>query len=541
MYKILYCVIIIFSNVFPLLANTPGDYKEEINKYTANLPFKIGTIEAPLFRDKSYNIKDYGAVSDANTLNTDAINNAIKKCSDEGGGTVIIPAGLWVTGPITLKSNVNLRADRGALIVFSKDHQNYPIVKLPVKGYSVASPILGVSLENIALTGEGIYDGSGETWRPVKKSKVTSSQWSNLNKSGGYVDNSTWYPSKESFDGLQNIKKLKSNKSLTENDFIPYRESMRPYMTLLINCKNVLIDGITIQNSPMFALQPLQCQNVIFSNVKVNNESWAQNGDGIDINSCDNVLVYKCTVAAGDDGICMKAGGGKKQSPVLTNIVIADCIVYHAHGGFVIGSESDGGIENISVSNCNFMGTDIGLRFKSAKDRGGLVENIFIDGIFMKDIIHEAVLFSFSYEQNLDENSKKPEKLPVFRNFNLNNIICNGAEYAFVIDALDESPVKKINITNSYFASSNGVKFDFADGISFDNVKFDTPANDLFMLNQASNISLNKVSFTEKIKSFMSLRGDKTNSIKISGTDLSKLSAPFIYSPEVNKNSVVIN
>jgi DNA sulfur modification protein DndE len=296
---------------------------------------------------------------------------------------------------------------------------------------------------NVALTGEGIYDGSGETWRPVKKSKVTSSQWQNLVKTGGYVDNSTWYPSREAFDGLQDIKKLKSNKNVSENDFIPYRESMRPYMTLLINCKNVLIDGITIQNSPMFALHPIQCENVILGNIKINNESWAQNGDGIDINSCDNVLVYKCTVNAGDDGICMKAGGGKKKSPVLTNIVIADCIVYHAHGGFVIGSDTDGGIKNISVKNCNFMGTDIGLRFKSARDRGGLVENIFADGIYMKDIVHEAVLFSFSYEQDLEQNKNKEEKLPVFRNFNLNNIICNGAEYALLIDALTESPVKK--------------------------------------------------------------------------------------------------
>jgi polygalacturonase len=311
-------------------------------------------------------------------------------------------------------------------------------------------------------------------------------------------------------------------------------------MTLLINCKNVLLDGVTIQNSPMFALHPIQCENVILGNVKINNESWAQNGDGIDINSCDNVLVYKCTVNAGDDGICMKAGGGKKKSPVLTNIVIADCIVYHAHGGFVIGSDTDGGIKNISVKNCNFMGTDIGLRFKSARDRGGLVENIFADGIYMKDIVHEAVLFSFSYEQDLEQNKNKEVKLPVFRNFNLNNIICNGAEYALLIDALTESPVKNLTITNSYFETVAGVNANFADGIIFDKVKFDIKNDNLFTLNQTKSITLNNVSFSGNIKSFISLKGEKTDLIKISGTDLSKLTAPVIFSPEVNKNSIEI-
>jgi len=535
-----FCLIFLFSSLFTLSAKTPGDYNEDIKKYTSNLPFEIGEIKAPVFRDKSFNIIDFGAIPDGHTLNTDPINNAIAKCSDDGGGIVIIPAGLWITGPIVLKSNVNLHLESGALVSFSRDHSNYPIIKLPLKGFSAASPILGYNLENIAVTGEGIFDGAGDTWRPVKKEKLTSSQWKNLLKSGGYVDNSTWYPSLEAYQGLQDMKKLKPVKNLTENDFIPFRESMRPYMTLLINCKNVLLDGITIKNSPKFALQPVQCENVIFRNVKINNEWWAQNGDGIDINACDNVLIYKCTVNAGDDGICMKAGGSKKKSPVLNNIVIADCIVYHAHGGFVIGSETDGGINNISVKNCTFIGTDIGLRFKSARDRGGLVENIFVDGIYMNHIVNEAVLFSYSYEQNLDENKNKEEKLPVFRNFNLNNIICDGAERAFLIDALLESPVKNVNLTNSYFDSAAGVDIDYADGIVFDKVNFDIKNDNLFSLNQTKKMTLNNVLFSGNIKSFISLKGDKTNLIKISGSDLSKLTNSVIFSPEVNKNSLEI-
>jgi polygalacturonase len=540
MYKKLFLLAFIFSYLLPLFANTPDNINEEIKKYTTGLPFEMGDVKAPVFRDKQFNIKDFGAIADGYSLNTDAINNAIIKCSDNGGGMVVIPPGIWNTGPIILKSNVNLHLDRGALVLFSKDHSIYPILKLPVKGFSVASPILGYNLNNIALTGDGIFDGQGDSWRPVKKSKTTSSQWQSLTKSGGFVDNNIWYPSKESFDGLKNIKVLKSNKNLSESDFIPYRESMRPYMTLLINCKNVLIDGVTIQNSPMFALQPIQCENVIFSNVQINNESWAQNGDGMDINNCDNVLIYKCTVNAGDDGICMKAGGGKKKSPVLTNIVIADCIVYHAHGGFVIGSESDGGIQNISVKNCNFIGTDIGLRFKSAKDRGGLVENIFVDGIYMKDIVNEAILFDFSYEQTLDQNKNKQEKLPVFRKFFLDNIYCIGAKYAMVINALPESPVKDIKLSNSYFNTDAGVDMNYSGGITFDKVKFETKTETLFTARQSDNLNLNSISYSAGVKSFISLLGEQTKSIKVSGTDLSKLQTPVVFSQEVNKNSIEI-
>jgi hypothetical protein len=158
----------------------------------------------------------------------------------------------------------------------------------------------------------------------------------------------------------------------------------------------------------------------------------------------------------------------------------------------------------------------------------------------MKDIVHEAVLFSFSYEQDLEQNKNKEEKLPAFRNFNLNNIICNGAEYALLIDALTESPVKNLTITNSYFETVAGVNSNFAEGITLDKVKFDIKNDNLFTLNQTKSITLNNVSFSGNIKSFISLKGEKTDLIKISGTDLSKLTAPVIFSPEVNKNSIEI-
>jgi len=529
--------------VIPAKSQNEVNYNNEIKKYTTGLPFEIGDINTPVFKDKAYTITDFGAVSDGYTLNSDAINKAITKCSEDGGGKVIIPSGLWITGPIKMKSNVDLHLERGALVLFSRNHLDYPIVRYPEKGFSVTSPVCGVNLENVAITGEGVFDGAGDTWRPVKKSKMTSSQWKNLVSSGGYLDkdNSIWYPSQEAYDGLESTKLLKGKKNISENDFIPFRESMRPYMVMFINCQNVFLNEITIENSPLFAFYPVKCTNLIIRKVKINNEWWAQNGDGIDINDCKNVLVYESTVMAGDDGICMKSSRGKNLSgPDLQNIVIADCIVYHAHGGFVIGSNTDGGMRNISVKNCNFIGTDIGLRFKSARDRGGLVENIFIDGIYMKDIVNEAVLFDFSYEQNLEENKDKEEKLPVFRNFNIKNIICSGAKKAVSINALPESPVKDIKITNSYFESTFGVDASFTSSISFENVKFKIKGDNLVSLDQADKINFNGITFSGNVKSFILLKGDKTSEIKISGTDLSKLAAPVTFSPEVSKNSIEI-
>ena len=535
------CIIFLLSFIVPLRGQS--DYSEEIKKYTAGLPFEIGVIKTPAFKDKIYIITDFGAVPDGQILNTDAFNKAMTKCSENGGGKVIVPPGLWITGPIRLQSNVDLHLERGALILFSRNHEDYPIVRYPEKGYSVQSPVSGIDLENVAITGEGILDGAGDTWRPVKKAKLTPSQWQKLMNSGGYFDskNSIWYPSQEAYDGLENIKLLKGKKDISEINYIPYRESMRPYMVMLINCKNVFLNDITIENSPKFALYPIRCSNVIFRKVKINNEWWAQNGDAMDISACKNVLIYNCTINAGDDGICMKAGSIKNYGkPVLENIVIADCVVYHAHGGFVIGSETDGGIKNISVRDCNFIGTDIGLRFKSAKDRGGLVENISIDGIYMKDIANEAVLFDFSYEQNLDGNKNKEEKLPIFRNFRMNKIVCSGAESAVYINALPDSPVKDISINNSYFETTSGVNVSFASSVSFDNVGFKIKGDNLVILDQSDKINFSNITFSENVKSFISLKGDKTSEIRITGTNLSKLNAPVKYSQDVNSNSILI-
>lgn len=453
--------------------------------YLTNAPFKMPSVVEPKFSNKTFSIKDYGAVSDGQTLNTAAFAKAIDACTNAGGGKVIVPVGLWLTGPIQLKSNVNLVVERGALIQFTSDRTQYPIIKMDGSSTPVvASPIYGSKLKNIAITGEGILDGAGDSWRPVKKSKVTDGQWKQITKTG-VVNKDLWWPSKEAMEGEDYLKKLKkaSKDEVNPDDYLAARDFLRPHMVYITASDNILLEGVTIRNSPKFVFYPSNCTNLTMRGVNIFNEWWAQNGDGIDISACRNVLIYKCNVSAGDDGICMKSSSTKNATGArLENIVVAACNVYHAHGGFVIGSNTDGGMNNIYVSDCNFIGTDIGIRVKSNAGRGGLVHNIYIKNIFMSDIANEAISFDTYYE-DVPAGKEKDEvrttlrdKTPVFEDFHISNVYCRGAKTAIAIQGLPEMPVHKIYFDNVTISSEEGYSNKNAKDISFKNVKIILPA-----------------------------------------------------------------
>jgi polygalacturonase len=509
-------------------ANKVAAQDKDAAWYIANAPFKMPEVIRPIFPEKEFSITDYGAIGDGQTLNTDAFSKTISACSAAGGGTVIVPKGLWLTGPIELKSNINLCVERGALIQFTKDHTQYPIIKASSKSssYVPASPIYGYDLKNIAITGEGIIDGAGESWRPVKKEKTTASQWKDFTSSGGVVSNDgkIWWPTKEALDGEQYLKDLKKKKGeLTAEDFLPARDYLRPYMLYLVNCENILIKDVTIRNSPKFVFYPNSCTNLTMDHVNIFNEWWAQNGDGIDISRCKNVLIYNCTVSAGDDGICMKSSGSKNDDahPNLENVVIAKCVVYHAHGGFVIGSNTDGGMQNIFVTDCDFIGTDVGIRVKSNAGRGGLVKNIFIKNIFMHDIVHEAISFNTYYEDmpagKIKSNGSNiiKDKTPNFTDFYFDSIYCNGAETAISITGLPEMPVSKINFKNVIISAGKGFEAMDAADIYLDKVKIITQHDPVYLLNNVKNITVTNAYRPVGSKIFYKANGE-TSGVKIS-------------------------
>jgi polygalacturonase len=510
--------------------------------YINNAPFKMGTIAEPKFADRTFNIKDYGAVSDGQTLNTQAIAKAIAACSAAGGGTVLIPAGLWLTGPIELKSNINLHADRGALILFSPDHSLYSIQNGRGK-----PQLYGEKLENVGITGEGIYDGAGDTWRPLKKTKAAPTLWNDLVKSGGVVskDGSMWWPTKQGMEGEDYLKTLKGKKNLTDADYAPAQDFLRPIMVIVANSKNVLIDGPTFKNSPNFAFNPKGITNLIVRNVIIENEYYAQNGDAIDLSTCKNAIVYHCTVHAGDDGICMKSSGSKDKSvAALENIIVAENIVYHAHGGFVVGSNTDGGMNNIWVTNNNFVNTDVGIRIKSSRGRGGLVHNVFIDHIYMHDILNEAILFSTYYEDAGPEGNKAPvavdDKTPRFEDFHISNVYCNNAKIAVSIIGLPEMPVSKIDLTDVTISATKAFSALEASDITLKNVNIISPDKTVYTLNNARNISINNAGFSNTASTFISAEGDKTTGITVTGTNVSKLPNAVKLGSGVPKGAVII-
>lgn len=472
----------IASSLFMSLSS----YAQEktIEQYTAQAPFKMPQVKLPNIPAGNFSITDYGAIGNGQTLNTDAFAKAISACTKAGGGTVIVPPGLWMTGPIQLQSNMALMVQRGAIIQFTPDHSQYPIVKASGKStsFQTASPIYGYDLTNVAITGGGIIDGGGDTWRPVKKSKVTNGQWKEITGGGGVLssDGSVWWPSKEAMDGEAFLKDLKAGGDKPGAEaYLPAREFMRPHLLYLANCERVLVEGVTIRNSPKFVFYPNFCTDLTVRSVNIFNEWWAQNGDGIDISACKNVVVYNCNVSAGDDGICMKASGGKNKGEgdvALENVLVAGCNVYHAHGGFVIGSNTDGNMRNVFVTDCAFDGTDAGIRVKSNSGRGGLVKDIYIQNISMTDIVNEAIVFDTYYEDVPAGKEKTTpgangEKVPQFRDIHITNVNCRGAKKAISITGLPQMPVTKIDFENVVISADEGYTHKDATDIGMKNVK----------------------------------------------------------------------
>ncbi len=453
----------------------------------SNLPFEMPVVQIPGFKSDTINIVDFGAVPNTEELCTKAINNAIQKCSESGGGVVLIPPGLWTTGPIKMKSNVNLHTQNGAFIQFTSDISQYQLIESYFEGNKTIrceSPIMGVDLENIAITGEGIFDGNGMVWRPIKSNKMTAGQWAELVKSGGVLskDGKIWYPSEGAYIG--NEEKDKLPKLPTVENMQPYKQSLRPVMVSLVNCKKLLLDGVTFQNSPAWNVNPLMCENLTLSNLTIRNPWYSQNGDGLDIESCRVGTVTNCRFDVGDDAICIKSGKdkeGRERNKPTELFVITDCVVYHAHGGFVIGSEMSGGVKNIFVKNLTFNGTDCGLRFKSVRGRGGVVENIWMEDIRMNNIPTDAINFNLYYfEKSIKEDpqtgevivDKMPvsETTPAFRNMYFKNIYVNGAKQALKIMGIPEMPVENLQFKNMIIRSDIGIQINYTGKIDFENI-----------------------------------------------------------------------
>lgn len=437
-------------------------------KYTEKLPFSMPEVKAPVIPDYQVKLTDFGGVGDGITLNTEAFAKAIDALSKKGGGKLVVPQGVWHTGPIVLKSNIELHLKSGAVILFAADESLYPIIETSFEGLDtrrLQSPIYAKGATNIAITGNGVIDGNGQYWRPVKKGKVTASHWKSLLAIPGSQElkKDYWVPSAGYAKGEQGANMNVPN-AQTDEEWNAIKRFLRPVMISLVQCKNVMLKGLIFQNSPAWNLHPLMCENVIIDKVLVRNPSYAQNGDALDLESCKNALIINSRFDAGDDGICIKSGkdaDGRRRGIPCENVVVDGCTVFAGHGGFVVGSEMSGGVKNIMVENCQFLGTDVGLRFKSTRGRGGIVENIYINKVSMTDIKTDAITFNMYYGgksvaemladgDNPDNTTKMPvtEETPIFRNIHIADCVCNGAGRAMEFNGLPEMPIDGITLQN---------------------------------------------------------------------------------------------
>lgn len=437
-------------------------------------------VELPVFPDKTFDIRDYGAVAGGVVSNTKAIKDTIVAANAAGGGTVVIPEGIWFTGPIEILSNVNLHAKRGAVVLFSDNREEYPLIKTNYEGTDrirALSPIYSFNQENIAITGEGTFDGNGQLWRPVKKTKTTAAQWKELENKGGVIGGADkgkfmYFPDQSGHDGYYQKDILPDEENALERAE-QYYKFYRPVMVSIQKCKKVLLQGVTFQNSPAWNVHPLFCEHFTMQDVSVRNPWWASNGDGLDLESCRYAVIERCSFDVGDDAICMKSGKNaeaRKTKFPTEYVTIRDCTVYHGHGGFVAGSEMSRGLRNIRVENCCFLGTDIGIRFKSTLGRGGVVENISFNNIQMVDIPKQAVLFTMAYAGALNDNEIDPEDIPEFKNVTIRNTNCQGARQAIQVDGLTQLPIHDIHFEDCTFVAEKGIRLQMAEDISLKNV-----------------------------------------------------------------------
>ncbi|UAY51123.1 glycosyl hydrolase family 28 protein [Ferruginibacter albus] len=391
-------------------------------------------IKAPTFPNVAINIVNLGAPTNGTTIATSYIQKAIDSCTKIGGGRVVIPAGTFLTGALTLKNNVNLYISKNATLKFSTNTNNYLPVVLTrfesVECYNFSPFIYSYGASNIAVTGSGTLDGqaSNSNWWAWKTSAQATTDNNLLNQQGQ--------------DGVP-----------VEQRVYGSGHQLRPAFIQFYNSKNILIDSVTIINSPMWEVNPVLSENVTVSNITIN--SHGPNNDGCDPECCKDVLIYNCSFSTGDDCIAVKSGrnnDGRRVNVPCQYVVIQKCTMADGHGAVTLGSECSGGINNVFAEDCNMSSTNLGtiLRFKTNSLRGGIIENIFMRNCTVGQITTGDIL-------DVDMNYQEGDVgtfTPVIRNIELNNVTCAKSASVWNVDAYARSPLTDIKIINCNFSNA---------------------------------------------------------------------------------------
>jgi len=479
------------------------DYQYDSSQ-EVELPFEMKIPEPPRFPDRAFNLLDYGGVADAHTSNTQAFSKAIAACHKAGGGRVIVPPGRWFTGAIHLQSNVNLHLEDGATLLFSTNPRDYlPAVWLRWTGFECMnySPLIYArDCKNIAITGQGTIDGQGSAW---------------------------WHWIKREPEPSQRLYKMTiDNAPMAERDFAKGEGCFRPQLFVPINCENVLVEGVKVLSGPFWTLQFTYCSKVIVRHVTIH--TTGPNTDGIDIDSSSDVLIEGCDVSTGDDCIALKAGlneEGRRIGRPTERVIVRHCVTRSGNGGFVVGSDTSGSIRNAIAYDCDFIGTQRGIRLKSTRGRGGVVENIWCRDIRMYDIAGEAIQISTFYKGWFGSDTGEA---PTFRNIDIENIKVEGAINGVAIDGLPEQPIENVTLKNLQIVALKGVACSEAQKITFDNVSIDPlKFNQVMTFTNCRDITVKNSRAPEGCDTFVEILEGEAESVRLIDNDLKRIKTPL--------------
>ncbi len=477
-------------------------------------PFAMPQLARPAFPDRVVDIRDHGAIEGGTVKNSAAFARAIKTCADAGGGRVLVPAGKWFTGPIHLQSNIDLYLAPDAEVIFSDKFEDYlPNVLVRVGGidlYNYSPLVYARDCENIAITGPGRLNGNAQAW------------W-------GWKTKET----KAFFDqGARGVP-------VEQRVYGTPEAAIRPSFVSFIGCKNILLEGFTIGGGPNWTIHPIYCENVVVRFVTVDTDG--PNNDGIDPDSCRNVLIEHCTFSTGDDCVVLKSGyneDGWRVGRPTENVVMRWCTSRRGHGGLVVGSEMSGDVRNVYVHDCQFEGTDRAVRIKSRRGRGGVVENVWAENLTVTDLTYEVVILNMDYSS--DAKQLTNEKAPLFRNMVFRHITGAGAPAAIRITGLPDSPIQNLHFEDMTIASTKGVICSDVTGLVFDRVQVTRAAGPVYDLKNASAIVVRGAKAPAGTGIFLKLDGAGSCGVRLEACDLSAAKQPFVTGQGVPAGAVTL-
>lgn len=474
----------------------------------------------------TFNVLDFGAVPDGRTLNTAAIAKAIAACAAAGGGTVQFPAGKYLTGSIELESNLTLQVDAGATLLYSGNPADSPIVESrweDTSAYTHAPLIHARDKVNIAIVGRGTIDGQGRNWwwrafgRVPEGVTVDPAQLAAA-RAGGQA-----YRSK---GGL--MDRVQGGEKLTIADFRTAAEFLRPSLIEPNGCKNFLIEGVTITESPMWMFHPLYSDNIVVHGVTFLSDG--PNTDGIDVDSCRDVHISDCWFRTGDDCIVIKSGkdaDGRRIARPTEHVTVTNCTMYEGHGCIVIGSETSGDIRDVVATNIVGKGTDTGLRIKSQRGRGGVVENVRVSNFVLENVHKQAIEITTLYSRNLPAEPLSV-RTPVFRNIAVSNFTILDASQVASIQGLDEKAIEGLRFTDISATGKVGFLCDHVDGIELHDVRVSASSGSAFVFDRVRHLVLDDVTSGTPVAGAPVIRLSNSDSVWLRDSQASAGTGTFL-------------